>query len=283
MDVQSGDLVTVALLVALEGLLSADNALVMAIMVLGLPKANHRAALRYGLIGGFVFRVIATLLASSLIQVGWIRLVGGLYLLYLTYTHFRGGEGTDDRRQVPAAKAMLGLSPFWATVVRVELINLAFSIDSILVAVAMSPKLWVVVTGGILGIVAMRLVVGSVADARPALSGARGRRVHHHCLGRIQVVLGIPASGRARPLRDPAVVLARPDWRDLRRGRWCTRGSRARPRCRRSAKWPNARSKPKPRPSSTTIPPFTSKGRLQAARAPAKPAHRFYAGRTTGR
>ena len=162
MDFQSGDLVTVGLLVALEGLLSADNALVMAIMVLGLPKSAHNAALRYGLIGGFVFRVIATLLASSLIQVGWIRLAGGLYLLYLTYTHFRGGEGTDDRRQAPSAKAMLGLSPFWATVVRVELINLAFSIDSILVAVAMSPKLWVVITGGILGIVAMRLVVGQL-------------------------------------------------------------------------------------------------------------------------
>ena len=160
LDVQSGDLVTVALLVALEGLLSADNALVMAIMVLGLPKADHRGALRYGLIGGFVFRIIATLLASSLIQVGWIRLVGGLYLLYLTYTHFRGGEGTDDRRQVPVARAWLGLSPFWATVVRVELINLAFSIDSILVAVAMSPKFEVVLAGGLLGIVAMRLVVG---------------------------------------------------------------------------------------------------------------------------
>jgi predicted tellurium resistance membrane protein TerC len=62
----------------------------------------------------------------------------------------------------PPAKGMLGLTPFWATVVRVELINLAFSIDSILVAVAMSPKLWVVVTGGILGIVAMRLVVGQL-------------------------------------------------------------------------------------------------------------------------
>jgi len=162
LDVQSGDLITVALLVALEGLLSADNALVMAIMVLGLPKAEHRGALRYGLLGGFAFRILATLLASSLIRVGWIRLVGGLYLLYLTYTHFRGGEGTDDRRQVPAAKPWLGLSPFWATVVRVELINLAFSIDSILVAVAMSPKLWVVIVGGILGIVAMRLVVGQL-------------------------------------------------------------------------------------------------------------------------
>jgi YkoY family integral membrane protein len=162
LDVQSGDLVTVALLVALEGLLSADNALVMAILVLGLPKPQHGQALRYGLIGGFGFRIIATLLASTLIRVSWIRLFGGLYLLYLTYTHFRGGEGTDDRRQAPVAKPWLGLSPFWATVVRVELINLAFSIDSILVAVAMSPKLWVVITGGILGIVAMRLVVGQL-------------------------------------------------------------------------------------------------------------------------
>jgi len=171
-DVQSGDLVTIALLVALEGLLSADNALVMAIMVLGLPKALHSSALRYGLIGGFGFRIIATILASSLIRVSWIRLLGGFYLLYLTYTHFRGAEGTDDRRQPPAARPWLGLSPFWATVVRVELINLAFSVDSILVAVAMSPKLWVVIAGGILGIVAMRLVVGqllSLVQRYPAL------------------------------------------------------------------------------------------------------------------
>ncbi|MGH9204820.1 MAG: TerC family protein, partial [Vicinamibacterales bacterium] len=56
----------------------------------------------------------------------------------------------------------IGMSAFWATVVRVELVNLAFSIDSILVAVAMSPKLWVVITGGILGIVAMRVVVGQL-------------------------------------------------------------------------------------------------------------------------
>src|SRR4029079_14147521 len=82
------------------------------------------------------------------------------YLPYLTYTHFRGGEGAHDRRQAPPAKPWLGVSAFWSTLVRFELINLAFSIDSILVAVAMSPKLWVVIAGGVLGIVAMRLVAG---------------------------------------------------------------------------------------------------------------------------
>ena len=162
MDITGPDLVTISLLVALEGLLSADNALVMAIMVLGLPRTEHKQALRYGLLGGFAFRFLATLLAVYLIRLSLVKLLGGLYLLYLTYSHFFGQEEGVDRRQPPRAKGMLGLTPFWATVVRVELINLAFSIDSILVAVAMSPKLWVVVTGGILGIVAMRLVVGQL-------------------------------------------------------------------------------------------------------------------------
>ena len=162
LDVQLADLFTVALLVGLEGLLSADNALVMAIMVLGLPSSRHKQALRYGLVGGFAFRIAATLAAAYLIRLILVKLLGGLYLLYLVYSHFFGHGESGDRRQAPRAKPWLGLTPFWATVVRVELVNLAFSIDSILVAVAVSPKLWVVVIGGILGIVAMRVVVGQL-------------------------------------------------------------------------------------------------------------------------
>lgn len=172
MDIQFADFITIAALVALEGLLSADNALVMAIMVLGLPKHQHKQALRYGLIGGFALRFIATLLAVYLIRVIWVKLAGGLYLLYLVYSHFWGHKEGADRRSAPKAKPWLGLSAFWATVTRVELVNLAFSIDSILVAVAMSPKQWVVITGGLLGIVALRLVVGQLivlVERYPAL------------------------------------------------------------------------------------------------------------------
>lgn len=162
MDIQASDFVTIGLLIALEGLLSADNALVMAVMVLGLPRHDHKKALRYGLVGGFAMRIAATLLAVYLIRIAWVKLAGGLYLLYLTYAHFFGHEPGTDRRAPPKAKPMLGLSPLWATIVRVELVNLAFSIDSILVAVAMSPKKWVIITGGVLGIVALRVVVGQL-------------------------------------------------------------------------------------------------------------------------
>jgi YkoY family integral membrane protein len=161
-DVQASDLVTVALLVVLEGLLSADNAMVLAVLVLGLPPHQRQKALRYGILGAFAFRIAATMLAAYLIQVAWVKLIGAAYLLYLPYDHFKPGHEAEARRAIKPARAMLGLSVFWSTVVRVELTDIVFAIDSILVAVAMSNKLWVIVTGGILGIIAMRLVIGQL-------------------------------------------------------------------------------------------------------------------------
>lgn len=153
------DFLTIGLLVGLEGVLSADNAMVLAMLVLGLPKSDQQKALRYGIVGAFVFRGLATLAAAYLIQLGWVKLAGAAYLLYLAFEHFFRSNA-DTRRAPPQARAWLGLDPFWATVVKVELTDIVFAIDSILVAVAMSSKLWVILTGGMLGIVAMRFVIG---------------------------------------------------------------------------------------------------------------------------
>jgi YkoY family integral membrane protein len=156
---QPSDFLTIGQLVGLEGVLSADNAMVLALLVLGLPKNQQKKALRYGIVGAFVFRGAATLAAAYLIRLGWVKLAGASYLLYLAYQHFFGGS-MEARRQPPRARPWLGLSAFWATVVKVELTDIVFAIDSILVAVAMSPKLWVILTGGMLGIIAMRFVIG---------------------------------------------------------------------------------------------------------------------------
>jgi YkoY family integral membrane protein len=152
------DLVTVGLLVVLEGLLSADNALVMAVIVLNLPADLHSRALSYGLVGAFVLRIVATLVATILIRISWVQLLGGLYLLYLVYRHFSGRDAPAEG-ETPAGQTT---PAFWKVVVRLELVNLAFSIDSILVAVAMSPNRWVVLAGGLLGVLAMRLVVAQL-------------------------------------------------------------------------------------------------------------------------
>jgi YkoY family integral membrane protein len=162
MDVHVADFVVIFLLILLEGLLSADNALVLAMLVLGLPRRQQRKALRYGILGAFAFRIAAILLAVHLIQLGWVKLVGAAYLLWLAYNHFFGHADAGERRAIKKATPWLGLTAFWATVVKVELTDIVFAIDSILVAVAMSNKTWVIITGGILGVVMMRLVIGQL-------------------------------------------------------------------------------------------------------------------------
>jgi len=160
--IHPADFLTIALLVVLEGLLSVDNAMVLAILVLGLPDRQQRKALRYGILGAFLFRGVATLLAVFLIKLWWVKLVGGGYLLYLVVQHFGAGESAEERRAPKEARPWLGLTAFWATVVKVELTDIVFAIDSILVGVAMSPKTWVVIAGGFLGIVTMRLLIGQL-------------------------------------------------------------------------------------------------------------------------
>ncbi len=162
MHITGSDLLTVLVLVALEGLLSVDNAMVLAVLALGLPKPQRKKALRYGIFGAFAFRIIAVVFAFHLIRLVWVKLAGAAYLLYLPYKHFWGGAGVHERREIPQATAWLGLSAFWATVVRVELTDIVFAIDSVVVAVGMSRQLWVVLTGGILGIIMMRLVIGQL-------------------------------------------------------------------------------------------------------------------------
>ena len=91
-----------------------------------------------------------------------MKLVGAAYLLYLPYAHFTEKPDAGQKRTFKPARPWLGLSAFWATVVKVEFTDIVFAIDSILVAVAMSNKLWVIITGGLLGIVAMRMLIGQL-------------------------------------------------------------------------------------------------------------------------
>ena len=138
-------------LVVLEGLLSVDNALVLALMVSALPPEKRGQALKYGMWGAFIFRAIAVLLAVWLIKWWWIKIIGGAYLFYVAWKGLREDHGAA--KNTSARKVAPG---FWSVVIQVELMDIAFSVDSILAAVALSDKILIVIIGGILGIVAMR-------------------------------------------------------------------------------------------------------------------------------
>jgi YkoY family integral membrane protein len=154
LPITPGDLLIVGTLVLLEGLLSADNALVMAILVKHLPKDQQKKALLYGLAGAFLMRGVAILFARYLMGVWWLCGVGAIYLIGLAGRHFVTRRH-EDSSETPKAGAS-----FWATVVQVEFTDLIFAVDSILVAVALvndPAKVWIVYTGGFLGILLLRL------------------------------------------------------------------------------------------------------------------------------
>lgn len=164
------DLVTVGLLVLLEAILSADNAIVLALLAFGLPREQQKTALKIGIWCAFLFRVLAVIFLLGLLRHTLSKLIalglGGAYLLWLPIKHFRtnvAGHAVlagDDGPGVATTTSFFGLSLFWSAVVRIEFTDVVFSVDSILVAMATSSKGWVIITGGILGIIAMRFVAG---------------------------------------------------------------------------------------------------------------------------
>jgi YkoY family integral membrane protein len=154
-----GDLPVIAFLILLEGLLSADNALVLALMVRHLPPARQRKALLYGLGGAFVFRLIAILVATWIINLWWLQAIGALYLLFLPVKHW---FEVRKKKSLPDGAAPVGAG-FWQTVALVELTDIAFAIDSVVAAVALMPKpekVWVVYLGAIMGVVLLRFAAG---------------------------------------------------------------------------------------------------------------------------
>lgn len=150
---ESSDIFTVGVLVLLEGLLSADNALVLAIMVRHLPAKLQKRALLYGLGGAFFFRFIAILFSTLVMQLWWLQAVGAAYLVFVPLKHFFGRKSEETEVK------SVGKS-FWGTVIAVEITDIAFAIDSVLAGVALvrgqAGKVWVVFLGAVIGIVLLR-------------------------------------------------------------------------------------------------------------------------------
>ncbi|EIA21251.1 TerC family membrane protein [Listeria fleischmannii subsp. coloradonensis] len=122
-------------LIGLEGILAADNAVVMAVMVKHLPEKQQKKALFFGLMGAFVFRFAALFLISFLANVWQVQALGALYLLYIAISHIvKHIKGTDHNEKETKKSG----SGFWMTVLKVEIADIAFAIDSMLAAVALA-------------------------------------------------------------------------------------------------------------------------------------------------
>ena len=142
-------------LIIIEGLLSVDNALAIAAMASELPEKQKRLALKLGIVGAYAFRALALAFAGWIMHNPWIKVAGAAYLIYLMCAHLTRREA---RRLETGHHKIRGL---WMTIASIELMDLSLSVDNVVAAVALSPKLWLVCTGVFIGILALRFLAGA--------------------------------------------------------------------------------------------------------------------------
>jgi len=148
-------------LVGLEIVLSADNAIALAAIARKQPEpAAQQRALNLGLLFALLFRVALILAAQWVLNFRPLMAAGAVYLLWLCVSHFFLQPAADDEAAAEAAPTERQPKSLAATAFTIALTDLAFSLDSVAAAVAVSDRIALVITGGVVGVLALRLSSG---------------------------------------------------------------------------------------------------------------------------
>lgn len=142
-------------LVALESVLSADNAIALAALVQGIEDDTlQRRALNLGIAAALILRIALILTATWVIKFWQFELLGAAYLLWLAWQYFASKDSEEHKHRGPR------FSSFWQAIPLIAFTDLAFSLDSVTTAIAVSEERWLVMTGGIIGIIVLRFMAG---------------------------------------------------------------------------------------------------------------------------
>ena len=158
-DSWSEILTLLPILIILELLLSADNAIALASLTKSLDSPALRSkALNIGITISLLFRIFLILLSNILLKFIIIRIFAGLYLIYLFISNvfFSGDSDIEDSENIDANKNL----KFLKIVALLSFTDFAFSIDSITTAVAISDQYILIILGAIIGVLALRFTSG---------------------------------------------------------------------------------------------------------------------------
>jgi YkoY family integral membrane protein len=142
------------ILVALEAVLSADNAIALAAIVQGIEDSKRQQqALNFGLLAAYILRISLILTATWVIQFWQFELLGAAYLLWLVFNYFTSEEDEKHHHSVR-------FSSIWQAIPTIAITDLAFSLDSVTTAIAVSDETWLVLIGGTIGVITLRFLAG---------------------------------------------------------------------------------------------------------------------------
>ena len=142
-------------LVVLEAVLSADNAIALAAIAKSAKDAKaQKQALNIGLVGAYVLRIALIFAATWVIKYWQFELLGAMYLLWLVFNYFSKSEEEEEEERT------LGFKSVWQIIPTIAITDLAFSLDSVTSAIAITEDTWLIVAGGTIGIVILRFLAG---------------------------------------------------------------------------------------------------------------------------
>lgn len=151
-------LLVLPVLIALEAVLSADNAIALAALARGLhDSALQRRALNIGLVLAYILRISLILTATWVVQFWQFELAGALYLLWLVFQYFTSKPDEDDESHHHHGPRF---SSLWQAIPMIGITDLAFSLDSVTTAIAVSQDTWLILTGATIGIITLRFMAG---------------------------------------------------------------------------------------------------------------------------
>ena len=142
-------------LVALEAVLSADNAIALAAIARGLEGSKlQRRALNLGLIVAYILRITLILTATWVVQFWQFEVMGAAYLLWLVFQYFTSSEDEEHHHHGPMFTSL------WQAIPVIAVTDMAFSLDSVTTAIAISDQTWLIITGGTIGVITLRFMAG---------------------------------------------------------------------------------------------------------------------------
>lgn len=144
-------------LILLEAVLSADNAIALAAIAKSIKEPKlQRQALNVGLVGAYILRISLILAATWVIKYWQFELLGAMYLLWLVFNYFF----LEDDDEGEGKHHSLGFQSVWQVIPTIAITDLAFSLDSVTSAIAVTEETWLIVAGGTIGIIILRFLAG---------------------------------------------------------------------------------------------------------------------------
>lgn len=161
-------------LTLLEVVLGIDNVIFISILAGKLPAEQQEKARKLGLMLALVMRILLLLSIAFIIRLtgplftvigheisgrDLILIVGGLFLIAKsTHEIHEKLEGDESRGEVKTVPS------FGGVLLQIALLDIVFSLDSVITAVGMANQLWVMITAVIVAVAVMMVAARSISE-----------------------------------------------------------------------------------------------------------------------